>query len=252
MDAPAPHPKTRTDDLRDPSSQRTFHVLRENPCPYLPGRLERKLMTRIEGPDSTAFYSLLSRSGFRRSHIFAYRPACGGCNACVPVRVDVGRFRPSRTQRRLIRVNADLSAAELPAAATKEHYRLFQDYVRTRHGEGEMAEMEFEDYRGMVEDTRLDSRLAEYRLPDGGLAAVCLTDWLEDGASAVYSFFDPALSGRSLGTWMVLALIEATHQRSLDHVYLGYWIKDAPKMSYKERFRPLEGLAPDGWRLIAP
>lgn len=228
-----------------------FHVLRENPCPYLPGRMERKLMTRIDGPDATAFYSLLSRSGFRRSHIFAYRPACHGCAACIPVRVKVAEFRPSRTQRRLLRMNRDLSVKELPAVASKEHYALFQSYVLARHSDGEMADMRFDDYRGMVEDTHLDTRLSEYRLPTGALAAVCLTDWLGDGGSAVYSFFDPRLARRSLGTLMILDLIDCARRRGLAHAYLGYWIDNAPKMAYKARFRPLEGLGPDGWRPIA-
>jgi len=252
MDTPAPARKTREKRSGDVAGQWMFHVLRENPCPYLPGRLERKLMTRIDGEDATAFYSLLSQSGFRRSHIFAYRPACHGCSACVPVRVKVADFRPSRTQRRLIRRNRDLEAKEIPAVARKEHYALFQSYVLARHCDGEMADMRFEDYRGMIEDTHLDTRLSEYRLPSGALAAVCLTDWLGDGGSAVYSFFDPRLSQRSLGTWMILDLIDCARQRGLAYAYLGYWIENAPKMAYKARFRPLEGLGSDGWRPIVP
>jgi arginine-tRNA-protein transferase len=252
MDTPKSAPNAHARRSGEFAGQWTFHVLRENPCPYLPERLERKLMTRIEGEDATPFYTLLSQSGFRRSHIFAYRPACQGCSACVPVRVKVPRFRPSSTQRRLIRMNGDLTAREVAAIATDEHYRLFQSYVEARHQDGEMADMRFEDYRGMIEDTHLDTRLSEYRLPSGELAAVCLTDWLGDGGSAVYSFFDPELSKRSLGTWMILDLIEAAHRRGLAHVYLGYWIDNAPKMAYKERFRPLEGLGPEGWRVIAP
>lgn len=251
MDTPTPARSTRARKTGDIAGQWIFHVLRENPCPYLPGRLERKLMTRIEGPDVAAFYTLLSRSGFRRSHIFAYRPACHNCSACVPVRVTVAAFRPSRSQRRLVRMNRDLSAREVPAKATDEHYALFQRYVLARHHDGEMADMRFEDYRGMIEDTHLDTRLTEFRLPSGALAAVCLTDWLGDGGSAVYSFFDPKLSKRSLGTWMILDLIDRARRRGLAHVYLGYWIENAPKMAYKERFRPLEGLGPDGWRVIA-
>ncbi len=252
MDTPTPARNARARKLDDVAGQWMFHVLRENPCPYLPDRLERKLMTRIEGEGATSFYTLLSQSGFRRSHIFAYRPACQGCNACVPVRVKVSGFRPSRTQRRLIRMNQDLSAHETAAIATDEHYRLFQSYVLARHEDGEMADMRFEDYRGMIEDTHLDTRLSEYHLPSGELAAVCMTDWLGDGGSAVYSFFDPKLSKRSLGTWMILDLIYGARRRGLDHVYLGYWIDNAPKMAYKERFRPLEGLGPEGWRVIAP
>lgn len=238
-------------ELVDHSGQWMFHVLRENPCPYLPDRLERKLMTRIEGQQATPFYTLLSQSGFRRSHIFAYRPACHDCGACIPVRVKVAEFRPSRTQRRLVRANRDLTAHEVAAIATDEQYALFRNYVQARHHDGEMADMRFEDYRGMVEDTHLDTRLAEYRLPSGALAAVCLTDWLGDGGSAVYSFFNPVLARRSLGTWMILDLIDAARRRGLPHVYLGYWIEHAPKMAYKQQFRPLEGLGPEGWRVIA-
>ena len=230
---------------------KAFFVLRESPCPYLPGRRERKLLTRIDGPGATAFYSLLSRAGFRRSHIFAYRPACDGCEACIPVRVAVGAFRPSRTQRRVLTRNRDLTWSERPAKAGVEHYELFLRYIVARHGDGEMASMDFAEYRAMVEDGRLDTRLHEARTPGGDLAAVCLADWLEDGASAVYSFFEPALDRRSLGTWMVLALIDEARRRGLPHVYLGYWIDGAPKMSYKARFRPLQGFGADGWRVVA-
>lgn len=252
MDRPKPARNAQAPALGDVSGQWMFHVLRENSCPYLPDRLERKLMTRIEGQHATPFYTLLSQSGFRRSHIFAYRPACHDCSACVPVRVKALDFQPSRTQRRLLRANRDLTAREIAAIATEEQYELFQSYVVARHHDGEMADMRFEDYRGMVEDTHLDTRLSEYRLPSGALAAVCLTDWLGDGGSAVYSFFNPALAKRSLGTWMILDLIDAARRRGLPHVYLGYWIENAPKMAYKQQFRPLEGLGPDGWRVIAP
>ncbi|MEE8534393.1 MAG: arginyltransferase [Kiloniellales bacterium] len=232
-------------------ARRAFYVLRESPCPYLAGRRERKLLTRIDGPDATAFYSLLSRGGFRRSHVFAYRPACSGCEACVPVRVVAEDFRPSRSHRRIAALNRDLVWTVRPAVATDEQYELFRDYIATRHGEGEMSAMDFQDYRSMVQETHLDSSLHEARAADGRLVAACLADWLEDGPSAVYSFFDPDLGRRSLGTWMVLGLIEQARRKGLAHVYLGYWIADSPKMAYKARFRPLEGFGPEGWRVIA-
>ena len=227
-----------------------FFVLRDNPCPYLPGRRERKLLTRIDGPGATDLYGLLSRAGFRRSHVFAYRPACDGCSACVPVRVAAEAFRPSRGQRRVLALNGDLIRRDRPAVAGAEDFELFHRYILDRHGDGEMATMDFAEYRAMVDDSRLETRLHEARTPDGALVAVCLADWLEDGASAVYSFFDPRHSRRSLGTWMVLALIEEARRRSLPFVYLGYWIDGAPKMSYKARFRPLEGFGAEGWRAI--
>ncbi len=227
-----------------------FHVLAETPCPYLPDRLERKLMTEIWGPDADRLYSRLSRAGFRRSHNFAYRPACTGCSACVPVRVVASKFRASRSMVRIQRANRELTARERPAGATEEQFRLFDRYIRSRHGDGDMARMTFLDYRAMVEETRLDTRIAEFRDAAGKLAAVCLVDWLEDGPSAVYSFFEPALAGQSLGTYMVLWLIEEARHRGLAYVYLGYWIADSSKMAYKARFRPVEGLGPDGWRVL--
>ena len=230
--------------------RQVFHVLMEAPCPYLPGRRERKVMTELRGPGATGAYSLLSRAGFRRSHNFAYRPACDGCGACVPVRVRAAEFRPGASLQRVARANRDLSAVERPARASGEQFHLFESYIRARHGDGEMVAMGERDYRAMVEETCLDTRLAEFRDAEGRLVAVCLTDWLEDGASAVYSFFDPALAARSLGTLAILWLIEEARRRALPHVYLGYWIAQSPKMAYKARFRPLEGLGRDGWRKI--
>ncbi len=231
--------------------KQVFYVLMETPCPYLAGRRERKLLTEIGGPEAVARYNNLSRAGFRRSHNFAYRPACADCDACVPVRVRADAFRPSRSLRRVARMNAALTAADRPPQATMEQYQLFSRYVRWRHSDGEMAAMDFTDYRTMIEDTRLKTRLTEFREADGRLVAACLTDWLEDGPSAVYSFFAPDLAGRSLGTFMVLWLIEAARRRDLPHVYLGYWIAASTKMAYKARFHPVEGLGADGWQLLA-
>ena len=226
----------------------SFHVLSETPCPYLPNRYERKLFTEILGPRAGSLYSDLSRVGFRRSHMFAYRPACRGCNACVPVRVDVVGFAPGKSLRRISRRNADLVIRERPPVATQEQYRVFCQYIQARHGEGEMASMTFADYCSMIEETHLESRLFEFRFEDDMLAAVVLADWLDDGLSAVYSFFDPAFANRSLGNYMILALVEHARRAGLSYVYLGYWIAGSPKMSYKSRFRPLQALTPHGWR----
>lgn len=242
---------------RDPRQQldqagarrlRPFYVLVETPCPYLPGRKERKLATEIAGPDARALYDRLSRAGFRRSHTFAYRPACASCAACVPVRVLAGRFRPGPSLRRVWRINQDLAASDRPARATREQFALFSRYLQARHGEGDMAGMAFAEYRAMVEESCLDTRVTEFRDPAGTLVAACLADWLADGPSAVYSFFEPALERRSLGSHMVLWLIEQARQAGLPHAYLGYWIAGSPKMAYKARFRPIEGLGPGGWR----
>lgn len=230
--------------------RQVFHVLTENPCPYLPDRFERKLLTEINGRDAEAAYFLLSRAGFRRSHHFAYRPACSGCAACVPIRVMATRFRPSRSLKRIAKVNADLTVRECAARATQEQHELFARYLGARHGQGGMAGMSFTDYQAMVEETRLDTRIAEFRAADNRLAAACLFDWLDDGPSAVYSFFDPELPRHSLGIYMVLWLIEAARVLERPHVYLGYWISGSPKMAYKARFHPLEALGPTGWQTL--
>jgi arginyl-tRNA--protein-N-Asp/Glu arginylyltransferase len=227
-----------------------YYVLGESPCPYLAERRERKIVTEVPAADADARYALLSRAGFRRSHNFAYRPACTGCAACVPVRVPVSDFAPGTSLRRVERRNANLRAEHQPARATAEQYALFARYIGSRHGDGEMAGMTYADYRGMVEQTRIDTRITEFRTGDGALVAACLADWLDDGPSAVYSFFAPEASARSLGSYMILWLIAAARAAGLPYAYLGYWIERSPKMAYKTRFRPLEGFGPGGWRRL--
>ncbi|NBC95579.1 MAG: arginyltransferase [Deinococcus-Thermus bacterium] len=234
---------------------RLVHFYRSGPmpCPYIAGRIERKLFTRMTGPDGASLNSILSQAGFRRSHDVVYRPVCPGCNACVPVRIPVERFRPNRTQRRLIKANADLSLAERPPKATAEQYALFGRYQHHRHGDSDMARMSRVDYAAMIEDGAAGAVVYEFR-PTGAdgrpgpLAAAMLADRLDDGLSAVYSFFDPALDRRSPGTFMILAMVEEARRLGLPHVYLGYWIAESRKMAYKARFRPLEALVDGTWR----
>lgn len=228
-----------------------FFVMQEVPCPYLANRFERKLITELQGPGAKRVYDSLSRAGFRRSHHFAYRPACQDCQACVPVRIDAKGFRPGRNLRRILNANADLQVSEQRSVATQEQYELFAAYLASRHGDGEMADMDFENYQAMVDDTALQTSLIELRDPEGNLVAACLTDWLVDGPSAVYSFFDPAQNRRSLGSFMILWLVKAARARGLPYVYLGYWVEGADKMDYKRRFRPLQGLLGGKWREIS-
>ena len=233
------------------SALRPFYRTASLPCPYLDGQTERKLITEIGGRDSYAFYNELSRAGFRRSHHLAYRPACAGCAACLPVRVAVDNFETTRSLRRTLNANRDLSTRLAPARATTEQYRVFSRYQRSRHAESDMASMTFGDYRAMVEDSPVMTVLLEHRKPDGTLVAACLADLLDDGLSAVYSYFDPAEAARSPGTAMILALIVEARQRALPYVYLGYWIGASRKMAYKTRFRPLEALTSQGWAPIS-
>lgn len=251
LDAPAFEPSRRQGIARPALSEpcNALFVLRETPCPYLEGRFERKLVAELP-PGDTTLYTELSRAGFRRSHRFAYRPACSGCEACVPVRIPVSGFRPSRSQKRIAKRNADLAVRSRPAKADGEQYELFLAYLQARHSGGEMSGMAYADYRAMIEDTVLQSQMIELRDGEDRLRAACLVDWLEDGPSAVYSFFAPSEPDRSLGTEIILRLIQETRERRLPAVYLGYWIANSPKMAYKAKFRPLEALGPTGWRLL--
>lgn len=217
------------------------------PCPYLPGRVERKLFTRLTLPFASEVNSTLSRAGFRRSHDIVYRPVCPGCNACVPVRIPVAAFTPSRSLRRILRTNEDLHVTEVPAIATHEQYRLFTAYQHSRHGDSDMARMTLNDYTAMVDEGRADTCIFEVRDARERLVGAILTDRLVDGLSAVYSFFDASQPRRSLGTFMILALVETALREGLSHVYLGYWIEGSRKMAYKARFRPIEALSRDGW-----
>jgi leucyl-tRNA---protein transferase len=220
-------------------------------CPYVTGRAERKLIVELAGAAAADFYDELSRAGFRRSQGFAYRPACPQCTACVPVRIAVNDFRHSRSTRRVRNTNRELSGRLVAARATPEQYQLFNIYQRSRHRDSDMATMSYADYRSMVEDTPLRTVIAEFRDAAGALVAASLLDRLDDGVSAVYSFYDPRLEKRSLGTWSILWLVEECRRRELPYVYLGYWIGESPKMAYKSRFPAVERLSESGWVPLA-
>jgi arginine-tRNA-protein transferase len=227
-----------------------FYTTAPLPCPYLAGRTERKIVTELSGSDAEPLHDRLSRAGFRRSHNIAYSPVCPGCRACIPIRIVAGAFQPDRTQRKVMRLNADLSAVELPARASAEQFALFQRYQSARHGDGDMAAMGFYDYRAMVEDTPITTGVVEFRDATGRLVGACLTDWLSDGLSAVYSFFEPEEAKRSLGTYAILWLVSRARSLSLPYVYLGYWVPQSQKMAYKARFRPSETLSGGIWRVL--
>jgi len=202
----------------------------------------------------------LTQGGFRRSQNIAYRPACEACKACVSVRVRVDEFRPSRTFRRILKRDSDLIGEELPPQPSADQYALFRDYLDARHAEGGMAEMTVLDYAMMIEDTHVDTCVVEYRRrgPDSGirgrgrgpLIAVALTDILSDGLSMVYSFYDPDMADRSLGTFMILDHIARARKMGLPYVYLGYWVRGSNKMGYKIRFAPQEHLTGTGWTRV--
>jgi len=222
------------------------------PCPYLPDRLERKLVTELSGSVADTVHESLARSGFRRSHSIAYAPACPGCKACVPVRVVALEFQRRRSLARIWRQNQDLVATKVPARASSEQYELFSRYQQSRHSGSDMALMGFYEYSSMIEDSPIDTFLVEYRDSSGELCAACLTDRTSDGLSAVYSFFESGKLRDGLGNYIVLWLIEQAQKLELPYVYLGYWIEDSPKMAYKARFHPLEHLRENEWERFTP
>ena len=227
-------------------SLRFFRTTPAMRCPYLPHRLETKLVTELSGPDAVSQHDTLTDAGFRRSHHFVYKPLCDGCRACVPVRIRVRDFEPSRAQRRIQRRNEHVHAAEAQPLATGEQYALFSRYVMARHRDGDMADMDFDDYRAMVEESPVETAIIEFRddKPEGRLVAACLVDWLSSGISAVYSFFDPHDPRRGLGTHMILWLADAAARRGLPYVYLGYWIAELEQDGLQARLPPARVLRP--------
>ena len=231
-----------------------FFITAPSPCPYLPGRVERKVFTHLVGQDARALNTQLSQGGFRRSQNIAYRPACEQCTACVSVRVPVASFDPGRSFRRVLKINSGVVARAVRPKATSEHYSLFRGYIDARHGAGGMADMSVLDFAALVDDTFVDNRLVEYRLctddgSPGRLIAVALVDLLGDGISMIYSFYDPEEARRSLGTFMILDNIARTRKIGVPYLYLGYWVRGSRKMDYKSRFLPQERLTADGWVL---
>jgi leucyl-tRNA---protein transferase len=222
------------------------------PCPYLPGRVERRIVTELMGRHATKFHDHLTLAGYRRSHSIAYAPACPSCQACIAVRIVADEFKPSRSQRRIMNINQDLFAAYRPPEATDEQFDLFTRYQKTRHGTGDMAKMNFSDYQALVGETPIETELFEFTDDRGRLTAACLTDQVTEGLSAVYSFFEPELQQRSLGSYMILRLIDEALHRGLKYVYLGFWVADCDKMSYKAKYQPLEAYIDGGWQPFTP
>lgn len=234
-----------------------FFVTSPAPCPYLPGRDERKVFTELKGPHADALNDALGRIGFRRSQTVAYRPSCLDCSACVSVRVVAKRFAPSATQRRNRNRNDDLVVTQCRPWSTAEQFELLQQYLGTRHPGGGMTTMDEVDFADMVEHTPVTTFMMEYREPShdgvtpGRLVAACLTDRQGDGLSMIYSFYDPAHRTRSgLGNFVILEHIRRAVEMGLDYVYLGYWVQGSSRMQYKIRYRPMERLGREGWNLV--
>lgn len=240
---------SRLNDSELPFSLLQFYSTSPYTCSYLPEETARSQVATPTHLITTEVYNELVRAGFRRSGVFTYRPRCDNCRKCIPVRLPVTHFQPSRSQRRAWQAHSDLRIRELPLAFHPAHYELYLRYQSARHAGGGMDQDSHEQYAHFLLQSRVDTRLIEFS-DEHGLCMVSIIDVLGDGLSSVYTFYDPEADGASYGTFNILWQITQCRALGLPYLYLGYWIGESPKMSYKAKFKPIEGLIDEVWQAL--
>ncbi len=223
-----------------------LYATHEHPCSYLEGKSARTAFVDPEIEIEKTIYSTLSNYGFRRSGINVYRPHCGECQACIAIRISVNDFKLSKSQKRCLKRNSDIDLVTVESIATDEHYELYHRYISERHSDGDMYPPNRKQYDEFLAPVWDITRYIEFRC-EGKLLGVAVTDALTQGYSAIYTFFEPNEIKRSLGVFGILSQIEFTRQKQQPYLYLGYWIKDCQKMSYKVQYKPLQMLINNQW-----
>lgn len=222
-----------------------------HPCSYLEGELAQSAFVSPSFELSNAIYSQLVAHGFRRSGDDVYRPQCASCQQCVAARIDVHDFKPSRKQKRCWQANIDTSAIIKPPEFEPAHYEMYMRYQKQRHADSGMANSSADDYMNFLSSSWCHTQFVEFSIA-GELAGIAVVDFLDNSLSAVYTFFEPKFSSRSLGAYAVLWQIEQAKSLGLRYVYLGFWIKNCQKMAYKNQYQPLQGLVNQRWQVLKP
>ena len=231
------------------TSQPKLYISAPHACPYIEPETASTVLLDPEYQVDNNLFSILLKSGFRRSGKTIYKPHCRNCNACVSVRIPAREFTPNRAQRRCSQRNADLTTTLVPATFRKEHFELYCRYQSWRHTGDIMDHNDPERYQEFMVDSSIETVFIEFR-QDGKLVALSVCDMPDDGMSAVYTFFDPHMPKRSLGTFAILKQLDYVRQMGLDWLYLGYWIDNCRKMSYKTNFKPIFGYVNKEWQLL--